>query len=89
MLISQQLKVPAAALPRSLFRKAAWMTGFLLSKAKTIDRQFPYEMKINMTFLGLCTFVQQLCLSGFPPEQAAALAKTRYPKPRRRRRRPV
>lgn len=29
-------------------------------KAKTIDRQFPYEMKINMTFLGLCTFVQQL-----------------------------
>lgn len=58
------LKLPPGCMSNSRYllqRESApllpWRRG---GKAKTIDRQFPYEMKINMTFLGLCTFVQQL-----------------------------
>lgn len=52
--LHEQFEIPT---PERDCSAPAWRRG---GKAKTIDRQFPYEMKINMTFLGLCTFVQQL-----------------------------
>lgn len=57
------LKLPPGWMSNSRYllqRESAPLLPLRGGKAKTIDRQFPYEMKINMTFLGLCTFVQQL-----------------------------
>lgn len=56
--LDEQFEIPTPERERVSFPPALHSAGG--GKAKTIDRQFPYEMKINMTFLGLCTFVQQL-----------------------------